>query len=87
MQMACYQVVRMTNAEDATGHLEMLQEMLTYLGYIWNPEYTVTVLPRGLHQERYQAVGRIVGDYPGEPTVHSCMALGSSIEMAVQRAA
>jgi hypothetical protein len=47
MQMALQQVVRMTRCEDTPGFPVMLREMLSYLGYIWYPEYRMFKIPHG----------------------------------------
>ena len=39
MQMAFQQVVRMTRCDNMLGYPAMLREMLSYLGYVWYPEY------------------------------------------------
>ena len=47
MQMAYQQVVRMTRCEDTRGFQALLREMLSYLGYVWYPEYRVFEIPCG----------------------------------------
>ena len=41
LQMAYYQVVRMTRCETTTGHPELLRDLASYLGFLWHPEYRV----------------------------------------------
>jgi hypothetical protein len=87
MQMAYSQVVRMTQCENTTGFPALLREMLSYLGFIWYPEYRVTELPLDDQQHRYRAEVHVPADdlrcYPE----HFVEATASSVEMAVQRAA
>ena len=87
LQMAYQQVVRMTRCEDTPGFLALLREMLSYLGYVWYPEYRVFEIPRGENQNRYRAVVYVPADDLRSPPVHSYEATASSVDMAVQRAA
>jgi hypothetical protein len=87
MRMAIQQVVHMTRCEDTPGYLAMLHEMLSYLGYVWYPEYRVFEIPCGENQNLYRAVVYVHANDPRRPLVHTCEARASSVDMAVQCAA
>jgi hypothetical protein len=61
--------------------------MMVHLGFTWHPEYSVRELPYPLHQERYRAEVTILGDYPHEQPPFRFCADGSTVELAVHRAA
>jgi hypothetical protein len=87
MQMAYQQIVRMTQCEDTRGFPVLLREMLSYLGYVWYPEYRVTEIPRGDQQHRYRAEVHVPADDLRYFPEHFAEATASSVEMAVQRVA
>jgi hypothetical protein len=64
----------------------MLREMLSYLGFVWYPEYQLFE-PRGENQNLYRAVVHVPANDPCRPTVHTYEASASSVDLAVQRAA
>ena len=87
MQMAHQQVVRMTQCEDTLGFPALLREMLSYLGYVWYPEYRVFEIPRGENQHLYRVVVYVPADDFRKLPEHCCETTAATVDMAVQRAA
>src|SRR3954468_5538917 len=82
------QVVRHTAAIGASGSPAVLAEMMTYLGYRWHPEYTVTEEYQDFNQEQYRVTVHLYSrEYDSTTVLHTAYGVGVTIDMAVHDAA
>src|SRR3954467_8545669 len=82
------QVVRHTAAIGASGSPAVLAEMMTYLGYRWDLEYTVTEEYQDFNQEQYRALVHLYSrEYDSTTVLHTAYGVGVTIDMAVHDAA
>src|SRR4051812_28604698 len=82
------QDVRHTAAIGASGSPAVLAEMMTYLGYRWHPEYTVTEEYQDFNQEQYHATVHLYSrEYDSTTVLHTAYGVGVTIDMAVHDAA